>query len=266
MAERRPLLVTSFSARILKQSGLPLLTSYLQNENNFPFLIGLEDVTPQEIPQAKCFHSCDVLNSLFFKNWMKQHGDIVPVEFGGRSTHVCKCPGGPFISTSKKHKPRCPAAWFNYNAARWFRKIVTLRYAQEQDNQYSSIIWIDADCLFCGKITEPVVDGWFQGHDAFYLKNKRPVMETGVFGFNILGNGSHLLQKLIHRYDSGMFRKEDRWDDSMQLQKVLLQPNTKAIDLAKTVTGNSDVVENSILKHHITHDKGRHGRKLGIFK
>lgn len=266
MAVRRPLLVTSFSDRILKQSGRPLLESYIQNENDLPILVGLENVTPQEIPQYQHFKHCDVFASLFFKNWMKQHGDIVPVEFGGRSTHTCKCPGGPHTSTSKKHKPRCPLAWFNYNAARWFRKIVTLRYAQDQEQDYSSIIWIDADCLFCGKITESVIDGWFQGHDAFYLKSKRPVMETGVFGFNLERKGSVLLQRLIHRYDSGVFRKEDRWDDSMQLQKVLLQPNVSAIDLAKTVSGNSDVVENSILKHHIIHDKGRHGRKLGIFK
>lgn len=265
MFERKPLLVTSFSDRILKQSGKPLLDSYLQNENDLPFLIGLENITPTEVPQFKSFNFCDVFSSLFFKNWMRQHGDIVPVEFGGRSTHTCKCPGGPHISTSKKHKPRCPIAWFNYNAARWFRKIVTLRYAHEQAHKYSSIVWIDADCLFCGKITKEVVDSWFQNHDAFYLKNKRPVMETGVFGFNLLGNGSHLLEKLIHRYDSGIFRKEDRWDDSMQLQKTLL-PNSKSIDLAKSVTGNSDVVENSVLKHHIIHDKGRHGRKLGIFK
>ena len=51
----------------------------------------------------------------------------------------------------------------------------------------------------------------------------------------------------------------------MQLQKVLLAPNVKAVDLATAVTGNADVVENSALRGYVTHDKGRHGRKLGIF-
>jgi hypothetical protein len=51
----------------------------------------------------------------------------------------------------------------------------------------------------------------------------------------------------------------------MQLQRVLLDPGVSAVDLAEAVTGNADVVENSALRGYITHDKGRHGRKLGIF-
>jgi len=74
-----------------------------------------------------------------------------------------------------------------------------------------------------------------------------------------------MLERLVARYTSGAFRKEDRWDDSMQLQKVLLAPDVKAVDLATAVTGNADVVENSALRGYVTHDKGRHGRKLGIF-
>jgi hypothetical protein len=146
---------------------------------------------------------------------------------------------------------------------------VALRAALERHKThtaYSNIIWIDADCVFTSSVSENVIDSWFNGTDAFYLKNKRPVMETGVFGFNLKGNGVSLLEQLIARYTSGAFRKEDRWDDSMQLQKVLLRKKVNAIDLAKRVTGNSDVVENSVIGRHIMHDKGRHGRKLGIFK
>jgi hypothetical protein len=205
----------------------------------------------------------------FFTEWQIKNSDIIPVKFGGQSTNACACVGGPYAATSKNHKPKCPAAWFNYNAARWFRKIVALRAALERHKThtaYSSIIWIDADCVFTSSVSENDIDSWFNGTDAFYLKNKRPVMETGVFGFNLKGNGADLLEQLIARYTSGAFRKEDRWDDSMQLQKVLLRKKVNAIDLAKRVTGNSDVVENSVIGRHIMHDKGRHGRKLGIFK
>lgn len=269
MAGLKPLWVTSFSDRILHQSGLPLVQSYLQNENTFQFLLGLEHVNYQQLPLSPLFQYHNVLSDTFFTEWQTKNADIIPVKFGGQSTNACVCAGGPYAATSKEHKPKCPAAWFNYNAARWFRKIVALRSALERHKThtaYSSIIWIDADCVFTSSVSENVIASWFNNADAFYLKNKRPVMETGVFGFNLQGNGADLLEQLIARYTSGAFRKEDRWDDSMQLQKVLLRPNVKAIDLAKRVTGNSDVVANSVIGRHIMHDKGRHGRKLGIFK
>jgi hypothetical protein len=268
MAGPKPLWVTSFSDRILHQSGIPLVQSYLQNENTFDFLLGLEHVNYQQLPLSPLFQHHNVLADDFLKQWLDKNSDIVPIQFGGKSDNACKCPKGPHGPNSKSHKPKCPAAWFNYNAARWFRKIVTLRVAlarHKTHTQYSSILWIDADCVFTSSVSSQVIDSWFNGKDAFYLKNKRPVMETGVFGFNLKGNGEALLEKLIARYTSGDFRQEDRWDDSMQLQRVLLNPGVSAVDLAEAVTGNADVVENSALRGYITHDKGRHGRKLGIF-
>ena len=72
MAGPKPLWVTSFSDRILHQSGIPLVQSYLQNENAFDFLLGLEHVNYKQLPLSPLFQHHNVLADDFLKQWLEK--------------------------------------------------------------------------------------------------------------------------------------------------------------------------------------------------
>lgn len=165
----------------------------------------------------------------------------------------------------KRHKPACVGAWFNRNFSRWFRKIVTLRAALELRPRPDVLIWIDADCRFVRRTTTPVISRWFGSMTTgiFYFKSARPVMEAGLVGYN-MKVGLKGLQAFIKRYDSGVFQKDPRWDDSFQLQRVIDSRVVRAIDLARRVGERAEVVPHSIVAPYIEHSKGRHGRGLKI--
>ena len=77
--------------------------------------------------------------------------------------------------------------------------------------------------------------------------------------------GKFFIDCLTARYMKGTFRTNERWDDSMQIQKTLSKTFISSIDLVKT-KHERRVVEVSQLRKFICHNKGTHGRILRIMK
>jgi hypothetical protein len=89
-------------------------------------------------------------------------------------------------------------------------------------------------------------------------------METGIVGYWLSNSGRKVLDALIARYTSGIFRKDPRWDDSYQTQMAVIGTKVPAVDLAYKVGDFSQVIPFSPVGEYIEHFKGRHGRGLGI--
>ena len=186
----------------------------------------------------------------------------------------CNCPD-PWARSERDHlRHDCPHTWFNRNASKWFRKIATLKHALEISEGYKIIIWIDADCRFVGKVTLKKIFDLFQfntikEYDVLFLKANRQVMEAGFVAYNLAccrKSGFELLQDIMDVY-SHDFRNLYRYDDSYVIQKCIAR-GYRYRDLAfqKDPTNHSDVFKFSELAKLIVHDKGKHGRKLGLMK
>lgn len=263
---KKVLWVTSFAADMYEASGKQLLTSFYKSVSVGELFVATENLTSLTTKIANNrTHVWDLNTDLFLSDFLAKHSDIIPEALGGSLKEPsCKCEGGPYEPHSKTHKMPCVGHWFNKNFSRWFRKVAALKAAAERKD-VDIMIWIDSDCRFKAKVTEPVVRGWFKNRFAcFYLKNKRPVIETGIVGYWMKNQGHKLLSALIERYTSGLFLKDPRWDDSYQTQRALAISRVTSVDLATNVGDHAAVVPFSPLAQYIEHDKGLHGRKLGI--
>lgn len=266
--------VTSFGSDMYEASGKSLLKSFLAHDVIGKFFVGVEGINPppkfHELPGARAeqFVSHDVSADPWLKEWLEKNADVIPEHLGGTNSGKCECPGGPFEVHDKRHTMPCIGHWFNRNASRWFRKIVTQRraieYAQGQD--ISHVIWLDSDCVFRRRVTARNAVDWFKRQAFFYLKSRRPIMEAGVLGFDLIQDGQQILDAVVQCYDSGNFRKHARWDDSAVYQKFVDRATIKTIDIALGVGKHAAVVPHSPLHLYLAHDKGRHGRKLNIMK
>jgi hypothetical protein len=211
----------------------------------------------------------------FLRQWLAKNHDVVPQSLGGGHPG-CACRGGPFEPKDKRHRMPCAGAWFCKNASRWFRKVAALRLVGERlhDRRQAGdrgggddvVVWVDADCRFHKAPTTLQVASWFEGGSAvFYLQSRRPVLEAGVVGYWLARGADKILGWMIDCYFSGRYRGMLRWDDSYVLQKALAKnPDVKRVDLAYRVGKHAAVVEHSVLKDFLRHDKGKHGRGLGI--
>ena len=176
------------------------------------------------------------------------------------------------------HVPDCYFTWFRRNSHRWFRKYATLYQALEIGlNNYTKLLWIDSDCVFKSQLTEETIcrnffaDDTEREGDLLYLKNRRRVLEAGFVGYNIGCchiRGYALLKEIFELYQSGKFKRLFRWDDCYTLQKIGLSGRYRSRDLCHGIdrSNHSDVFRYSQLEPFIKHNKGRHGRKLGLMK
>ena len=264
---------TSFAKDMWQASGRPLVESFVASGSVGRLFVGYEKMPLHELFESPAMadparvEGYDVGKDAFLLEFLKANEDIIPTHMGGRHRFPeCVCAGGPYSPHDKKHKMPCPGHWFNKNFSRWFRKVATMKAAVDMYPDTDFLIWVDADCEFKKQVTEKVlVREWFKmAYSVFYLKNKRPVIETGVVGYWLPNAGRKVLDALIGRYASGNFRKDHRWDDSWQTQMALTDTKALAVDLAEKVGEHAAVVEHSVVGKYIGHDKGRHGRKLGI--
>ncbi len=281
----RILWVTSFDPAIFEASGASLIESFVRTGTVGTLLCCVEGKIAMAEANNVAVHNLD--HDSFLKTWLKKNAGIIPTHLGGIHDGKCRCRGGPFPIHDRRHKQPCVGSWFNRNAARWFRKIAALYKARELalSGGYDMIVWIDADCVFTARVDSRAVEGWFRCHlrprpatapnntppdgvGAFYLKNKRPVIESGIFGINLRPNahGNSILDAIFERYVSGRFRLDERWDDSFQLQRAIsVAKGVRAIDLATAVDKeHAEVVQHSPLGPYIKHFKGLHGRTLGL--
>jgi hypothetical protein len=132
---------------------------------------------------------------------------------------------------------------------------------------FSRFIWLDSDVAFTAKVTEELVTSWFKSSSVFFLKGpKRKVWETGILGMDGQA-GKSFIVKTFEYYMSGGFREQPRWDDGFIFQKVAERDKAlNKLDLATDASGHSDVAPHSPLGPYLKHNKGTHGRGLGIMK
>jgi hypothetical protein len=284
MSQRiKVLWVTSCAPDMWDASARELLKSFVSSKSEGKFVLchegPMDESTVPGLGKNVLVERLD--KDEFLNTWLATNADFIPAHLGGNAQEpLCKCPGGPFEPHSKQHKMPCLGHWFNKNASRWFRKIASLLMAVrlhvnpdwedgpgKMAQLYDAVIWVDADCVFKRQVKENIVRGWFKHSGAFfYCKNRRPVLEAGVVGYHLKNGGGKILMAVVNGYNSGNYRNYDRWDDSYVIQKVAFkhQKEMKLVDLAYSVGEHAAVVQHSALGPFITHDKGRHGRRMGI--
>ncbi len=259
------LFVTSFDAEMFAATGAVLVISFLDFAGDGALLICHEGFRSNTMFRHPRLLAYDLREADLLRRWLDENRDIIPRHLGGLA-EICDCPhgGNPF----GPHRDGCHWQWFNKNASRWFRKVVSLDHALGLPG-FDSVVWVDSDCLFQTHLPEKAVDRWFQGKCVFYLKSPdRPVMESGVIGVRTTAAGREFIRATVERYRSGAFRKDLRWDDAYQFQMALeTHPEIESIDLATCATGfkpYGHVLANSPVGEYIAHRKGIHGSKLGL--
>lgn len=258
MASINVLYVTSFSPDLYQATGRHLLRSYLESDSDGRMLICHEQGMAGEFRGlGGQFLVDDLDKSQLLSQWLKANRDIIPSYLGGDA--------GPCHCVGNDHATGCASSWFNRNASRWFRKIVSLDQAI-QIADVDIIIWLDSDCRFKRKLTTKEILDFFGEHAIFYLKSKdRTVMESGIVGFYLNRGGRDFIEITTRRYRSGEFRNYERWDDGYQFQvTVERHPEIMAVDLATHMSGYDDVVPNSPLGVYFNHFKGVHGPVLHL--
>ncbi|HET8546795.1 MAG TPA: hypothetical protein VFL57_02265 [Bryobacteraceae bacterium] len=251
------LFVSSFNAALYHASGKALIESFLQSGSEGTLLLCHEDGIGVAIRQCATLLTWNLDTSDLLASWIAANHDIIPLHLGGSAT-PCACPA---IDAFRGHAPRCIWGWYNKNASRWFRKIVSLDYARTLPG-YSMIVWLDSDCRFTRALTANTVAGWFGSTAVFYHKSRdRKVVESAVIGFRTTAAGQAFLDHTIERYRSGAFRSFARWDDGYQLQITIEEhPELPCTDLATHAVRGTHVLPTSPAGCYIEHDKGRHGR------
>ncbi|MFN7919120.1 MAG: hypothetical protein U0Q16_03430 [Bryobacteraceae bacterium] len=247
--------VTSFGKDMYEATGQRLVRSFLRTRSTGDLLLCAEGGAGAETrhPRVRRF---ELEESPVLARWLAANRDIIPVELGGEAGE-CDCPA---TDVFRGHHEGCPSVWWNKNASRWFRKVVAVDYATSLGDDHT-VIWLDSDCRFRKRVDEEVVRSWFGRARLFIHKSpKRAVVESGVMGFRGEG-GRRFVSLVMRRFVSGRFRRDPRWDDGYQFQRVLdLHPEITRRDLAKGISGNMHVVENSPVGEYLAHQKGVHGR------
>ena len=254
------LYVTSFTARMYELTGTLLLESFLRTNSDGNLLICREGELGTLKQTSERVTQYDLGQSQFLKDWLAVNRDLVPVSLGGTAS-ACQCDGPDDPWTG--HQQGCVFQWFNKNASRWFRKIVSLDFALS-DTHCDAIIWIDCDCQFLKKLPSTVFEKLFENTSVLYHKSlDRSVVETGVIGFKCDFGGRTLLERVINRFRSGEFRQDLRWDDGYQFQIVIdASKDVRSKDLGKRADpqehGMGHVLPSGPLGEYIRHLKGVH--------
>jgi len=238
----KTLYVTSFNQRLLNATGHKLLESFLDHQRRDKLL---------------CCHDPDVQMPKFYDG---AHADRIPTYNLGK----CK------ILRDWREQfdgvvARATSYW-NRNAARWFRKVVSINHAA-QTTKAHRLVWLDCDCIVKRAIPEGF---WRQlfGHShgkysVFYLKGPtRTVEECGFTAYDLRRDGRTFIEHYLARYTSGEFLSDERWDDCFQFQRTReTHPEILCRDFAGETTGPyGPVFENSPLAEYLDHPKGSHNR------
>ena len=256
------LFVTSFHREMFEVTGRRLVESFLDSGIQGNLLMcheGFDGVPPLRHRKLRVY---DLDRSQLLRDWLRDNADIIPKRFGGRAGEcACVKPTDPLAS----HNRGCPNGWYNRNAARWFRKVVSLNAAIGRTG-YDAYIWLDSDCVFTACLPIAELENWFTRGSVLYLKSPaRGVIESGVMGILNSAGGRKFVRATVNRFQSGEFRREARWDDGYQFHLTLFKhPEIPRADLATTANQNADVVPYSPWGAYLCHHKGMHSRALKL--
>lgn len=277
----RTLFVTSFSYDLYEASGKRLLESFEQiHLPAFPndWIMVCYDNMPQGrqfLPSNSVAEPLD--NNRTLSWWLRNNADIVPDYLGGQARR-CGCP-----NTDKrhaKHKYGCHWQWMNRNASRFFRKVVSLDAANRSPfsnkpgprSGFDFLVWLDADAYFKAPLPPKYLTKKLKKAAMFYFRGHRPAVESGILGFSFKNRGDEIIDAWLDRYTTGLFRRDERWDDGFQLARVVESTRLATVDLVhptKWKTGpnrTNNVIPTTDIAQYLIHEKGRHGEGLDVMK
>lgn len=247
MSQPKILCVTSFNQKIFDLSGKGMIKSFIETKQLGTMLVcneGFEYKTEQNNIISYQLDKYEYLN-----NWIDNNVAFIPTTLGGNADPL-------------------KMSYWNKNASRWFRKIASLHYAvKTYGSKYDYLIWIDSDIEFKKSIPMKVHIEALNKNGMFYFygdtrSKKNYGYETGLLGFNLNNGGIKLLDKCFDLYDSGSYRKYERWDDGYIFRMMNEKKNKKKIktkDLG--ISNEHDVLNNESIYHiYLKHNKGIHAR------
>lgn len=276
------LTVTSFSPDLYQASGKRLLRSFVNVGQGGHLFIAFEKEQPDI--EHSSFINYDLSRDPFLRAWLEANKDIIPDYLGGRAPE-CKCPGREVRHA--KHKFGCHWQWMNRNASRFFRKVAALRSALSEavQRKFRYILWLDSDCVFQRSISPADVSAFLKGSGYFYFRGHRPVIESGIMGFDVEGDGAKMIKCVADCFASKDFRAYDRWDDGYIWTKMVEKhKELKTADLVKSAalkltakekqalgfkkdgTPPNHVIPLTEMNKYINHCKGEHGRVQGVMR
>lgn len=256
--EKEILYLTSFNKELYEASGKKLIESYKKtNQLQYSNLLCTYENMPLPVDENIIFF--DITNNKILTNFLNLYSDKIPKYLGGK-TEPCKCKN-PCGKQTKDHIRGCYFTWWNRNCFRWFKKVVSLVEAAFSSAKY--LIWIDSDCEFKKQITSDFIKNLFQDNTVIFMKgNGRIVDETGFFGIKLDTKGREFINRLYDFYMNGDVFNLIRWDDGYVFTKLhqRMYPYIKSRDLVLNSNG-SRVMERSLIKQYVIHNKGIHGEK-----
>jgi hypothetical protein len=257
----RPLFVTSFARDMYLSTGVHLVASFFIRDAPGALLVCHEQrLSADIVPLADRLFAYDLDNSELLHGWLAQNRDIIPITLGGNAD---RCDSPEPDNAFGLHRTGCCWSWFNKNASRWFRKIVSLEQALMLE-QFDAVIWVDSDCRFVEHPSNEEVESWFGNGSVFCLKGPRRVIESGIIGFRMNEGGRSILSRVLDRYRSGAFRQDPRWDDGYQFLLAMQGLSEVPVnDCAGESQRDGHVVAASRLGKYLSHAKGLH-RLAGV--
>lgn len=259
------LYVSSFAKDMYDTTGKRLVDSYIkyQSDPNQNLLICYENFD-FDITISNKILSYPLHESIFLNNWLEKNKDIIPECIGGLAT--------------EKTDPNVFKSLWNKKASRWFRKIAALEYAYRTYNdKYKYIIWLDSDCYFTNKVSNDFIMNLFLRKGVIYhlgkwRNAKKTGIESGIIGFQLYFGGFPLLEQVFKCFETGDFRKYERWDDGYIFKMILVSHNKNpkkyiAYDLVTNPKALGTVIPFSPFANYMKHDKGLHAKSgIGYIK
>lgn len=248
--------VTTCNKKLYEFSGQKLLLSFIEHKIPGRLYIYSEDKL-EEFNQPNIFYRD--IRSEFYNNFFLLNKDVIP-DYAGGTAVACKCNADPLkFNKERQHKKGCYYNYWNRNLYRWFNKIAALA---KHPKEKQIIVWLDIDCQFIGHLPEEYVATSLGMRQICWFKSKgRPYPDTGIVIYGEL----QIIDALVYRYESGMFRQDIRWDDCYQLNAVIHTMDYLVVDLAEGLVTTRPIEESKCGRKYITHFKGLHGN-AGLVK
>lgn len=261
MSESEILFVTSFGADMWEATGRRLLASFYKSGNDHHrFFVGIEGFNYPPIGHRELVY--DLGKDQFLLDFLENNKDVIPAHLGGETTQ-CNCKDSHEMHC-KHHVRGCYWHWMNRNASRWFRKVVTYRAAAAlRTHRY--LLWVDSDSVINQKITVNMMKTSLQDTAMFYFRAHREAPETGLLGIDLANGGAEFIDTISNRYASREYLSYHRWDDGFVTGSIVDEKQVSAVDVCKgrRYTTNN-VIPGTVWGKRIRHEKGSHGRRLGV--